>query len=131
MIHICLPIGNNGEDDVFKGVVRWLEHDVTERIDCFKDMLKLVKLIHVSSPVINELKQMMCMQENLGKLIWLVDIQMSCTVYFVISLMIDQFVHYLPYVRPVRGLFLLSLISFSVISLSLISYRDTNVSPLC
>ncbi|XP_071171912.1 kelch-like protein 12 [Mytilus edulis] len=60
-----LSLGNNGEDDVFKGVVRWLEHDVTERIDCFKDMLKLVKLIHVSSQVINELKQMMFMQENL------------------------------------------------------------------
>lgn len=59
-----LCLGNDGENEVFRCVIRWLESDVEQKIDSLKEILSLVKLNHVTESAINELTQIAIMQEN-------------------------------------------------------------------
>lgn len=66
-----LCLGNEGEDEVLRCVIRWLEHDSADRIGSMKDILSLVKLKHVSQSVISEILHMAVIQENQDIKEWL------------------------------------------------------------
>lgn len=60
-------LGIDGENEVIRSIMKWLEHDAEDRITHIKDILNLVKLNHVSDAVINEVMTLAVISDRRGR----------------------------------------------------------------